>query len=463
MSRGPLIPTFFGRLRSLQVLIEFSINPISATRRLHAANGRYVILTCPHSRPWHPQIFPFISDSALYREVTSNPEAWRSVNIGLRTFKNLAASRLLTSFTRLRGARHAHYRKKLTPLLSRTAVAGMDRDMALVAKRKIDTWPRNQATDFIPLARSLMQHFAIRFLFSNNFARALPIASMISDATPAAWPLPSRAYLKWLRIAPKLERAINEWADEATGDLTKKDIFSILVNLKDEKGEPPTKELIGGILTFTFGAAYETCQNALIWTLLLVTQHPRIAAALTDEIDQAVGDALPSMERIATLPLLDGVIKEGMRLFPPVPLHSRRSLIETEVGGVRIPAGMRVLMSAHLINRDPGLYSAPQKFMPERWQGQSRSPFENPVFGAGSRSCPGTLFANQMVKIALATILSSHRVEVAPQARIDYHATTTLAPYPSVPVILRDKKAALSRPLRIFGSIHEMVDLPAAL
>jgi cytochrome P450 len=283
---------------------------------------------------------------------------------------------------------------------------------------------------------------------------------MIEDAVAAAWPVPGRAYFKWLRTAPKLERAINEWADEKRGDLNPKDIFSVLVNNPDETGAPPNKDIIGGILLFTFAAAYETCQNALLWTLILLTQHPHIAATLAEEIDSAVNGGLPSMDRIGTLPLLDGVIKEGMRLFPPVAVQFRRSQIETELGGVRIPAGVRALISAFLINRDPTLYLKPNRFMPERWQNLDRSPIEYPVFGAGGRMCPGALFGSQMAKISLAAILAAHRVELAPSARIDHRTAITLTPIPGVPIILREKTMAPRR-TPLSGSIHELIDLPA--
>jgi cytochrome P450 len=460
MSDGAIVATCLGRLRSLRVLIGIASNPISTTRRLHASNGRYVILQFPHSRRSRPKILACIADPALYRMVTSNSEAWRSVNVVMSAFKNQAAGRLRLSVTRLRGPQHAHYRRLLALRLSKPAVAAMSLKMAAIAARRVETWPRNRAIDLAPLAGGLMQDLAISLLLGDDHARALPIAKMIGDAAAAAWPFPGRAYFKWLRTAPKLERAINEWADEKRGDPDPNDIFSVLVNNPDEKGQPPSKEIIGGILTFTFGAAYETCQNALAWTLVLLAQHPQITAALAEEIDRAVGGGLPSMDKISTLPLLDGVTREGMRLFPPVPLQFRRSLIETELGGTRIPAGTRVLTSAYLINRNPELYSEPQKFIPERWRSLNRSPVEYPVFGAGGRMCPGALFGNQMVKIALAAILSCHRVELVPYARIDHRAAITLTPCPGVPIVLREK-AALPLASLVVGSIHELVDLPA--
>jgi cytochrome P450 len=461
MSDGAIVATYLGRLRSLRVLIGIASNPISTTRRLHAANGRYVILQYPHSRRSRPKILACVADPGLYRMVASNSESWRSVNVGMRAFKNHAANRLNLGVTRLRGPQHAHYRRLLALPLSKPAVAAMSLKMAMIAACKVETWPRNRAIDLVPLAGGLMQDFAISLLLGDDRARALPVAKMIAGAAAAAWPFPGRAYFKWLRTAPKLERAINEWADEKRGDPDPNDIFSVLVNNPDEKGQPPSKEIIGGILTFTFGAAYETCQNALAWTLVLLAQHPKIAAALADEIDRAVGGGLPSIDRIGMLPLLDGVIREGMRLFPPVPLQFRRSLIETKLGGTRIPPGVRVLTSVYLINRDPELYSQPQRFIPERWRSLDRSPFEYPVFGAGGRMCPGALFGNQMVKIALAAILSCHRVELVPHARIDHRAAITLTPCPGVPIVLR-KKATLPLASPVVGSIHELVDLPAA-
>ena len=451
MGADAVKPVYFGRLRSLPVLIGFGINPISTTRRLHAENGRYVILQYPHSRRRRLQILPCIADPELYRTVVLNSEAWRTVKPG--------AGSLKFAVPRLRGERHAHYRRLLSLPLSKPAVAGMSPDMAAIAKRTVDSWPRNKPTDFMPLAGGLMEDFAISLLFGDDRARALPIAKMINQGVAATWG--GRAYLKWLRTVPKLQRAIDKWADEKRGDLNPKDIFSVLVNNPDQKGDPPSKEIIAGILMFTFGAAYETCQNALAWTLVLLTQFPEIAAALTDEIDHAVGGGLPSMDRIGALPLLDGVTKEGMRLFPPVPLQARRSQLETELGGVRIPDRARVLISAYLINRAPELYSDPNKFMPERWRGLERSPLQYPVFGAGGFMCPGALFGTQMVKIALAATLSCYRVEIAPHARIDHRAALTLTPYPGVPIILREKAAAPRR-TPFSGSIHELVDLPAA-
>ncbi|MHA1189288.1 MAG: cytochrome P450 [Alphaproteobacteria bacterium] len=252
-----------------------------------------------------------------------------------------------------------------------------------------------------------------------------------------------------------------EWAEQKRGDLDARDILSIIVNNPDAYGAPPSRNIIGGLLSFTFGAAYETCQNALVWTLILLAHHREIAANVRDEISEAVGGDIPTMEQIGDLPLLDGVVKEGMRLFPPVPVQFRRSLKDTVVGDFSIRAGTRVLASAFLINRNPDMYPEPDRFLPERWSRLDPSPYEYTVYGAGNRMCPGFMFGNQMVKISLAAILTRHRFEMMPGARIDHRTSITLSPHPAVPMILRDTagEPAINR---VRGRIHELVEIPGS-
>ncbi|HWY52748.1 MAG TPA: cytochrome P450 [Chthoniobacterales bacterium] len=457
-----MTPTYLGKLSSLPILFGIATNPLATTRRLHRKHGPYVLLHYPHSRPSRPQMLGCIADAELYRTMYSNLDAWRGVNVAMRAFKNHAASRLSLSMTRLRGARHAHYRRLISLPLSKPAVAAMSPDMATVAQRHVQAWPRGEAINVMLLTEHLMQDLSIKLLFGDDHKRALPIARKISYAAAASWPFPGRAYWRWLRTAPKLEVEIMEWAAQKHGEIDPKDILSILVNNPDERGEPATRELIGSILIFTFGATYETCQNALNWTLLLLSQHRTIAIRLAEEIDEAVAGAPPSMDKIGELPLLDGVLKESMRLFPPIPIGFRRSLSETNLGDIRVPPGLRVLASAYLINRNPEIYRDPSRFHPERWLDLQPSPYDYTVFGAGGRMCPGAAFGTQMAKIALAAILSRYRIELAAGTRINHRTTITLSPSPALRIIFRDK-TTMPVAVPFAGTVHELVDLPAAM
>ena len=338
----------------------------------------------------------------------------------------------------------------------------MSTEMAAIAKTQVSSWQRGVATDLLTIAGHLIQDMVIALLFGDDRDRGRPIAALIARQEAGAWPTHIFEYLSWLAVASKQERLIMEWAEQKRGNLERKDILSIIVNNPDEYGRPVDRETIGGLVSFTFGAAYETSQTALGWTLIMLNQHPPIAAAVADEIRDAIGDGLPTMDRLGSLPLLDAVIKESMRLFPPIPLQARRSMVDTSLRGVPVKSGTLQIISAHLINRRPDLYADPDRFCPERWFRLNPSPYEYTVFGAGGRMCPGFTFAGQMLKTALAAILSQHRVDIVPGTCIDHRTSVALTPYPAVPVVLRDvtKPPAASR---IAGRFRELVQLPDAV
>jgi cytochrome P450 len=158
---------------------------------------------------------------------------------------------------------------------------------------------------------------------------------------------------------------------------------------------------------------------------------------------------------------LDGVVKEAMRLFPPVPLQFRKAVADTELLGTRMERGSRVLVSAHVIHRNPDVYDDPDRFHPERWQSIKPTPFHYTVYGAGGHMCPGATFGNQMMKVGLAAILSRYKLELAEGARIDYRSTITLAPYGRVGMVFRDRAhPTVFRPAA--GVINRLMQLPAA-
>jgi cytochrome P450 len=152
--------------------------------------------------------------------------------------------------------------------------------------------------------------------------------------------------------------------------------LSIVVNSPDENGDPVSIESIVRQTPTLFGAAHETCQNALIWTLLLLNQHPQIARDLYDELHGAGGGGLPAPQQLMQLPLLDSIVNESTRLLPPVPQQFRVAEHDTTLTGYPIAARTKVLLSPFLTNRAPDLYPNADRFVPGRWAGISPRPTE---------------------------------------------------------------------------------------
>ncbi|WP_421852389.1 cytochrome P450 [Oricola sp.] len=459
MAAIEIAPSKASKVEAFATLAGFGLRPFSSLRALHEKHGPFVILPYPLSLSSKPKYLACVASTDLYREAFSNTHVWRPVNVGFRGLRGQATSRLSVSMTRLRGAQHAHYRRLMTPPLGKSAVLGASSAMYAIAARHVSDWPRETQVDFAALGGKLAQELAITLLFGDDSERAAPVIAMINDAVDAAWPLPGPAHLRWARTAPKLERAIHEWADVKRGADSSGDLFSALVNNPDHRGNEADLDVISGLLVFTLGAAYETCQNALAWTMALLAQHPGVAERLSRDVETAFAGETPDGEALDALPYLDWVTKEGMRLFSPVSIQFRRSMSPTTLGGAPIDEGIRILVSAFLINRDPKLYADPQRFLPERWDRLKATPYEYTVFGAGARMCPGFAFGIQMVKAALAAIVATHRFEVPAGSRIDHRATITVAPHPGIPMIFHNRSAN-PQTHHIAGTINELVDLP---
>ena len=198
-----------------------------------------------------------------------------------------------------------------------------------------------------------------------------------------------------------------------------------------------------------FVAAYDTCQTALFWTLVMLSQHPRIARDVADELAKPRGHGATGIDKARNLPLLDAVVKESMRLFPPVPLQVRRAMRDTEIGGYPVPEKTRVVLSAFVTNRMPDIYPEPDRFIPGRWDTIKPTGYEYAVFSGGPRICPGQWFGMSALKVSLATILTRYRVALEPNVRIDYGIQPTLSPRAGVPAVLKSKQDVFtSAPIR---------------
>lgn len=459
LATGSHSPHIVSGVSSLRFLAAFLREPILATRKLHAEHGPFVRLDYPLAPGARPRSGYAVADSELFRSMLSAPDTWRNVKITLAGLPGHASRRLNMGMTRLRGARHEHYRKLIVAPLKKPAIDAMLPEMARIADEAVRSWPQEAVLDLPEKAKALATVLAVGLLFGADIARARPISDLITEHIAASWFVPGRALMRWLPKAGRQERLILEWAAEKRGDLDAKDLLSVLVNNTDEMGQPPSPEIIGGIMSFLFGAAYDTCQNALTWALILLSQHDDIADRLAAEIDAAFDGVPPTASGLAALPLLDGVTREAMRLMPPVPLQFRKSLARTTLGGETVARSTRVLVSAHLINRNPALYPEPDRFAPERWAAAKPSPYDFPVFGAGAHMCPGVTFGYQMMKIALATIMAQHRVELAPAAHVNYRTAITLAATGRVKIVLRPRGGGGRGP-RLTGALRRIVALP---
>jgi len=468
MVRADIPLVSLSRSEAVRWYFHLMRDPLRAMLHGRATHGPFFQL--PHLRfPTEPpRKFVVAIGAAFNEEVLHDPATWRTVSIATAGPRGSATRRLGMGIIRLTGRPHAHYRRLLLPPLHRKSVTEMGAQMVRLAEEEVESWPVGDVIDLWARVQRILRTLAIGLLFGDDRPRGYSVAELIGQFLDFNWSwkvaacpvsISGTPYHRMLRVGEQLERSILEWADCKRGRSDGRDLLSIIVNSPDEDGCPASNDKIVGHAPTLLAAAYETCQNALIWTLILLAQHPQVARAVCDELQDSRAGAPLTFDEIVQLPLLDNVVKESMRMLPPVPLQFRVAQCDTTLAGQAMPQMTRVALSAFITNRDPDLYPEPARFKPSRWDSIDPSSYEYLVFSAGPRGCPGYWFGLCAIKTALAAIFSRYRIVLAPEQRIDYKVRVAMSPRHCVGAILhRQDGGFVAAPIR--GRIRDLVEFP---
>jgi cytochrome P450 len=234
--------------------------------------------------------------------------------------------------------------------------------------------------------------------------------------------------------------------------------LSLFLQVHDEDGSKMSEDEIVGETVAVFRGGSKTSASALTWLIFLLTQHPHIYSQLIDELEGILRGAAPGLEQLNQLPLLEGVIKESMRLIPPVLWGVRYGVEEFDLGGYHHPKGSSVIYSSYVTHHMPEIYEKPQIFNPYRWETIKPSAYEYFPFNAGPRRCLGAEFAMMEMKITSAILLQKYHFTLIPNQRIDRAGLTGSLPKYGI-------KMRIEKPGRTFakvpvrGNIHKLVEL----
>jgi len=215
------------------------------------------------------------------------------------------------------------------------------------------------------------------------------------------------------------------------------DLLGRLLRARDpETGQAMNDaQLVDNLLTF-YLAGHETTAKALTWTLYLLARAPAWAARLEEEIARVAGDGELDASHVERLVLTQQVIKESMRLYPPVPLMTRQAVAEARLGGHLIRPGTSVVLPIYAIHRHARRWEDPDAFDPERFAPAREAlmpRYQYLPFGAGPRICIGMAFAMLEATAILATLL--RRARFAPTAHVPAPvARVTLIPRGGMPL-----------------------------
>jgi cytochrome P450 len=213
-------------------------------------------------------------------------------------------------------------------------------------------------------------------------------------------------------------------------------------------------DLVGHTIMFRGG--YSPNGMALYWTLFLLSQHPHVFKKILNELDEVLGGKNPTPEQLDKLPLLEGALKETMRLIPAGVWTARYAMEPFQLGSYQLQKGTWVMLSAYVTHRIPDIFPEPYKFQPERWQTIHPSSYEFMSFSAGPRYCIGQSLAMMQLKIALSIILQRYSLTLKPGAVVDCVGFNSIRPKNGLPMIVNSRSENPTA-ATFKGNIHNIV------
>jgi len=320
------------------------------------------------------------------------------------------------------GEEHDHYRDLMGPPLHPSQLSKYTQMMIEQTDRVSSTWKNGEIVDMLVEGRKIALLIIMQALFGkdiwSDLARLwIPILKAIKFISPGPWifwrNMPRPGHKKPLKVLDDYLFGIIEERrkrKEAGHDLLQ---HLIDAGLSDD--------VIRDQMLTMLIAGHDTSTALLAWTFALIGQHPDRHARLIQ--------GLNSQEKS---PLLDQVIKESLRLYPPIHIGNRRVMENMEFDEGTVPAGERMFYSIYLTQRDPNIWENADDFCPERFaHGRKTPPFSYVPFGGGPRACIGAAFGQAEARIVIARLLQTHQFEFT-NHKIHAHMGATLEPRPGV-------------------------------
>jgi cytochrome P450 len=322
------------------------------------------------------------------------------------------------------GEEHDHYRSLMETPFHPSQLTHYTEMMIRQTEHVASAWKDGETVDMLVESRKIALLIIMQTLFSRDARNDIPqiwkpILKSIEYISPGAWILwrkiPRFGFRQPLRELDDYLFGIIEERRKRKEEIKKGDFLGHLIDagLSDR--------IIRDQMVTMLIAGHDTSTALLAWTLALLGQHPEVHQRVVSEVD--------SLEKS---PLLDQVIKESLRLYPPIHIGNRCVAEKIEFTEGKIPAGERMFYSIYLTHRDPEIWENAEQFCPERFaHGRKTPPMSYIPFGGGPRACIGAAFGQAEARVVLAHLLKHFTFEFTGHP-IHPHMGATLEPRPGV-------------------------------
>jgi cytochrome P450 len=364
--------------------------------------------------------FVFISDPGLVEQVfTADPAVVQAGAANRRIGVPLLGEQ---SVITLDGDPHLTKRKLLLPPFHGEHMHRYHGVMARYCEEEVASWPLNKPLEMLPRMQSISLKVIMTAIFGVSGGEAQErLANRVN--TMLAWGdnrlNMARLHIKtskgpggslprsFLARRGPLDSVVREEIERARRDPRleeRDDILALLLNARHDDGSPMSDGELRDQMITLLVQGHRSTATAMSWALERLVRHPQAYERLRAEVQSGTEE------------YLDAVVKETLRVRPPLPYVPRRVAQPYVLDGYEFEVGTMLAPCSYLIHHREDLYPKPYQFRPERWLDQQPGTYTWIPFGGGARHCIGRSFAISEIKEVLRILVRKARLEPAKQA-----------------------------------------------
>jgi cytochrome P450 len=342
---------------------------------------------------------------------------------------------------------HQKRRKLLSQVFQPRALAGYISTMESIIQSYFHKWQQMGTLTWYPELRKYTFDVACKLFIGTDATADSHFGELFEEYCQGLFSIPVR--LPWTQfgralrareqLLAKIEEVVRQRQQQPS---SLDDSLGLLLQARDEDGNSLSlEELKDQVLTLLF-AGHETLTSAIASLCLLLAQHPDILATARAEQQQLGFHEPLTLEHLKQMNYLELVIKEALRLIPPVGGGFREVIKECELNQYFIPKGWSALYQVNRTHRDVNIYTKvhnfdPLRFAQERAEDKTKA-FSYIPFGGGMRECVGKEFAKLEMKLFAALLIREYEWELVPEQNLDMIMVPTPHPRDGLQVKFRN-------------------------
>ncbi|XP_075082232.1 abscisic acid 8'-hydroxylase 2 [Nicotiana tabacum] len=365
------------------------------------------------------QTHVFISSTKAAKKILSKETA----NFTKRYIKSIAKLVGDQSLLCASHEQHKLIRSHLSTLFTTASLSSMVRQFDELTVNNLSTWQHRSDVIILHEALKITLEAICKMLMNLEGEEELETlhkdVGLIYEAM-LAFPikLPWTRFYKGLQARKRIMRLLDKIIEKRRNSKEKFDDF--LAHLLSKDGEESeqenatqltNQEIKDNILTMII-AGQDTTASAITWMIKYLDENPDALNQLQAE-QQALQQKVSSkahltLEDLNCMPYASKVIKESLRMASIVPWFPRMALHDCEIEGFTIKKGWNINVDAKSIHFDAMIFHDPNKFIPSRFDVDSK-PYSFLAFGMGGRTCLGLHLARAMMLVFVHRLTTSYR------------------------------------------------------